>query len=149
MSLVLILSAPLIAVVVARWAWHFHLRALRLLGPGLANMAGAPAPVATAEVVSVLVQDGVVLVGLRPAQTDSARLAGTAIRVPESTVVLSLDGHGCDPIARLQRWQASGASVLHWRDDADNTVEFCQLHTGQRVRLPLLGGAMKAARPRQ
>jgi hypothetical protein len=127
MTLLLILSAPLIAVVVSRWAWRFHLRALSVLGPGLATMAGAPAPASTLEVVSVLVEDDTVMVGLRPAPTGPPHAAGTSLRAPVSTVVLSVAGVGCGPVARLQRWQASEAPVLVWHDRTDDAVDFCQL----------------------
>jgi hypothetical protein len=138
MSLLFILSAPLIAMVVARWAWRFHLRALRALGPGIAAMAGAPAPVSTAEVVSVLVEGDTVLVGLRPAEAGSDDTSRLNLRAPVSTLVLSLAGEGYGPVARLERWHASGAPVLVWQDDGPDTVEFWQLQTGQGVRLPMV-----------
>jgi hypothetical protein len=125
---------PLIAALVARWVWRFHLRALRLIGPGVAALAGFPA--STAEVVSVLVADDPVLVGLRHEST---------FRAAESTLVLSLDGHGSVEIARLQHWQASGAPLLVWRNDADDSVEFCQIHTGAHVRLHMVGGTAVSA----
>ena len=139
MTLLLILSAPVVALLVARWAWRFHLRALRLLGPGLVTSAGVSAAARSAELVSVLVEDDIVLVGLRTVRAASTRQAGTTLRAPQSTLVLSLGGLRSASLARLERWQASQAPVLVWRNDTDNTLELCQLHTGQRVRLPVLG----------
>jgi len=138
MTLLLVLSAPLFVMVVARWVWRFHLRALQALGPGLGGLAGASAAASMAEVVSVLVEDDTVLVGLRPYLVGSRRGSATIVRAPVTTEVLSVEGQGCEAIARLERWQASGAPVLMWRDGAASAIELRQLHTGQRLRLPIV-----------
>jgi hypothetical protein len=143
MALTLVLSAPLIVFAVARWAWRFHLRALRTLGPALVARAGVPAPASTTEVVSVLVEDDAVMVGLRPAGEGLPQVPGAAFRACVSTLVLSLEGHGRGPVARLQRWRASGAPLLVWWDAAEDSVEFCQLQTGQRVRLARVSGSVR------
>src|ERR1700687_4087196 len=111
MTLLLILCVPLIALVVGRWAWRLHLRALQVLGPGIARQAGVSAPASTTEVVSVMIEDDTVLVGLRSPRPGSARLPDTTFRTAESTLLLSLRSPECGQVARLQRWQASGASV--------------------------------------
>src|ERR1700694_4557593 len=99
MTLLMILSVPFIAVLVARWAWRLHLRALWALGPGLASLADASRPASSAQVVSVLVQDHTVLVGLRLATMGSAGVPRTLVRAPDSMLVLSLDGRRCDTVA--------------------------------------------------
>ena len=138
MTLLFILLAPLIAVVAARWTWRQHLRALHLLGPAFAARMGASTPPSSATVVSVLVVDDAVLVGLRPAprSTNGIRAAASG---PVSTVVLSLRGDRGRSVARLDRWEASGASILVWASGSDKTIGLCQLHTGQKVRLPMVG----------
>jgi hypothetical protein len=141
MSLLFILLVPVIAIMVARWSWRQHLLALRVLRPSLANETGVSTPPKTATVVSVLVIDDTVLVGLRPAPTRRAQVMMAGLPAPVSTLLLSLDGNGCSSVARLERWQASEAPVLLWADGHANAIELCQLHTGQTVRLPLIGEA--------
>jgi hypothetical protein len=139
-----LLVLPLMGVVIATAVWRLHLRALRLLGPSLADHAGIPGVLGMAQVVSVLVDGDSVLIGLR-----SAHPAG-----PTRTILLSIDGHDFAPAARLQRWQASGTALLHSHDAADGTVELRELHTGQHIRLheigpePFLGNVALAPRTR-
>jgi hypothetical protein len=140
-TLLVVVSLSLIAVAVARRAWRFHLRALEVLGPGLATRAGTRGVATMAEVVSVLVEAETVVVALRGRPAQSDHNGGTAAPEPVSTIVVSVAGHGCSPVARLQRWEASGATVLVAHDECDGTIEFRQLHTGQHLRLPVVSGS--------
>jgi len=138
MTLLLVLLVPVVAWAVARWAWRLQVRALELLGPGIAKAAGAPDQARMAEVVSVLVDDDSVLVGLGPARALSGRRRDGTARICESSVVLSVGERDQAPVARLARWQAAGAQVLVWRDGAQGTIELCQLQSGRSVRLPVV-----------
>ena len=141
MTVLFILLVPVVATVVARWTWRQHLLALHVLRPSLAHEAGVSTPPRSATVVSVLVIDNTVLVGLRPSLTRRAQATTAVSPAPASTLLLSLEGNGCSSVARLERWQASEAPVLVWADGRANAIELCQLHTGQTVRMPLIGEA--------
>jgi len=147
MTLLLILSAPLIVMLVARWVWRRHLQALQALGRGLASRAGAATTAAMAQVVSVLVAGDTVLVGLRACSARSGRVDTTSSEAPASSVVFSLAGQGWVAVPRLERWQASGAAVVVWRNEGVGTIEICQLQTGQRLRLPIVNAASDGFQP--
>jgi len=132
--------------VVGGWAWRFHLRALQVLGPGLASQAGASMPASMAQVVSVMVEDDTVLVGLRACPA-CGQPAPPACQVPVSSIVVSVAGQGSGPVARLERWRASGAPVLVWRSGDDGSIELRQLHTGQRLRVPVVSATTRDSRP--
>jgi hypothetical protein len=147
MTLLFVLAAPLIAIAVARWAWWFHLRTLHVLGPALASQVGAAAPASMAQVVSVMVEDDNVLVGLRTSPPPPGQPAPRGHQAPVSTIVVSVRGQGSAAVARLDRWRASGAPVLVWRSGDDDTIEFRQLHTGQHLRVPVLSATTRDVRP--
>jgi hypothetical protein len=129
--ILLVGAAPIIALLVARWAWRFHLRALRLVAPVVAAQVGGTA----VEIASVLADDHSVLVGLRPSRTGTSPVLGMP-----STLVLALDENGSSPVARLQRWQASSAPVLVWRNADDETIELWQLQTNQHMCFHVAAG---------
>jgi hypothetical protein len=124
MILLLILILPVVAFEVARWAWRLQLRALDVLGPGLALSAGVSVSARTARLASVMVLDDTLLVGLRS---------------DDELATVALEGADRTCLDRLEHWRVSDASVLVWTDPVAEEVELWQLHTGQCVRLAMAG----------
>lgn len=128
MILWLIVLAPLMFVVV-HVAWqdgHRMLAMTRCMFSWLAGRVGAADDV---RLISVLVEGPTALVGFRPA---------AASRQRPDHLLLSPDSDPKATIARLQRWQASGGTVVMWRDRIAGHVELSQLRTGRQVTLSIV-----------
>jgi hypothetical protein len=128
MIVILIVLFPL-TFVVAGWAWRYQLRVLALTSPGLSRMAGQPGAVADIQVTSVLVDETTILVGFRPA--DQAR-------VPQKSIVLSRGEDDQATLARLHRWEASGATVTMWRDSSGRQIELSTPRMSQTMTLSVV-----------
>jgi hypothetical protein len=146
-TLLFFVAAPFIVVFGARWAWRLQVDALGLVDPGLVTSAGVAAAPSQAEVLSVLVDDETVLMGIRSIGPGLVPRQESSLRVTECVLLLSIPERRCDAVARLQRWQASGAPALVRRQSADDTIEFRQVCTGQHVRLGLVTEAIEGPWP--
>ena len=137
MILVIAIALP-VAVLVGGWAWRWQLATLHAVGLRMAQLAGTPGTLVDVELTAVLARGATVLLAFRPAgmkvrpgMTPSARPAPT-------TLVLALGEERDLVLGRLKRWEASAAPLLLWRDLSGDTVELSQIHTGQRLCLPVL-----------
>jgi hypothetical protein len=139
MTLWLIVLVPL-TFAVAGWAWRYQHQVLSITGTGLAQIVGRPGTVADVQLTSLLVDEPTVLIGLQPAgmaPQRPGRPMGPSSRLPLH-LLMCLDTDPQAGIARLRRWQASGAPVVMWRDLGGYRVELSNSHSGQQIALTVI-----------
>jgi hypothetical protein len=137
--MILIIGMALsVAALVGGWAWRWQLATLHAVGLRMAQLAGTPGTLVDVELTAVLARGASVLVAFRPAGMKVRPGLTPSARPAPTTLVLALDEEHDLVLGRLKRWEASAAPLLLWRDLSGDTVELSQVHTGQRLCLPVL-----------
>jgi hypothetical protein len=135
--LLLLVAIVVASVPIARWAWRFQRQAHDLAASRLVDLVGKPGALVDVTLTGVLRQDAAALVGFRPAGAMAESCDGRR-PIPPTTLVLSLPDDDVAVLARLQRWHASGARLLLWRQRDGRMVELTNIHTRDQVKLPVL-----------